>query len=243
MQRCSSKSLNSKQNRERLQKLMTTLGFSFNQPQLLLQALVHSSYAHENPKQRIAHNERLEFLGDAVLELIVSNWLYRSMPELTEGAMTRARSSAVCERSLSDAARRIGLNDYLLLGCGEQAEEAKGRPSILADAFEAVVGALYLDSGMEAATKFVEAVLDETLLQAREGLLNADYKTKLQEELQKEGPRNIAYTLINETGPAHARQFSVTVSVDGVTLGNGTGKTKKQAEQEAAQAALAKGQC
>ena len=221
--------------------LEPVLGHTFARPELLDLALTHSSWANECGTGQ-NHNERLEFLGDAVLELIVSNWLYRSMPELTEGAMTRARSSAVCERSLSDAARRIGLNDYLLLGCGEQAEETKGRPSILADAFEAVIGALYLDSGMEAATKFVEAVLGETLLQAREGLLNVDYKTKLQEELQKEGPRNIAYTLINETGPAHARQFSVAVSVDGVTLGNGTGKTKKQAEQEAAQAALATGQ-
>lgn len=156
MQPCSLKNLNSKQSRERLQKLMTALGFSFQQPQLLLQALVHSSYAHENPKLRIAHNERLEFLGDAVLELIVSHWLYRSTPELSEGAMTRARSSAVCERSLSLVARQIGLHEYLLLGCGEQTEEAKVRPSILADAYEAVVGAVYLDGGMEAARQFVE---------------------------------------------------------------------------------------
>lgn len=240
MQRCSSKNLNSKQNRERLQKLMTALGFSFNQPQLLLQALVHSSYAHENPKLRIAHNERLEFLGDAVLELIVSNWLYRSLPELSEGEMTRARSSVVCERSLSTAAYQICLHDYLLLGCGEQSDEAKVRPSILADAFEAVVGALYLDGGMDAANQFVETTLRDTLIQAGQGLLYLDYKTKLQEVLQKEGPRNIVYELEKEIGPAHARQFTVTVLVDGLRLGSGTGKTKKQAEQEAAQAALAK---
>ena len=240
MQPCSLKNLNSKQSRGRLQKLMTALGFSFQQPQLLLQALVHSSYAHENPKLRIAHNERLEFLGDAVLELIVSHWLYRSTPELSEGAMTRARSSAVCERSLSLVARQIGLHEYLLLGCGEQTEEAKVRPSILADAYEAVVGAVYLDGGMEAARQFVENTLGETLLQAEQGLLYADYKKKLQEELQKEGPRNIVYELEEETGPPHARQFRVSVSVDGVRLGSGTGKTKKQAEQDAAQAALAK---
>ena len=137
-------------------------------------------------------------------------------------------------------AQQIGLHEYLLLGCGEQTEEAKVRPSILADAYEAVVGAVYLDGGMEAARQFVENTLGETLLQAEQGLLYADYKTKLQEELQKEGPRNIVYELDEETGPPHARQFRVSVSVDGVRLGSGTGKTKKQAEQDAAQAALVK---
>ena len=217
---------------------MTTLGFSFAQPQLLLQALVHSSYANENPKMEIAHNERLEFLGDAVLELIVSNWLYRVEPELTEGAMTRARSAVVCERSLAAAARQIGLQQYILLGCGEQASDAKGRPSILADAFEAVIGAMYLDGGLAVTTTFVETVLAEMLVQARTGLLFADYKTMLQEELQKEGPKNIVYAVTIESGPAHARQFTVSVSLDGTVLGVGTGKSKKIAEQSAAQAAL-----
>ena len=217
---------------------MTTLGFSFAQPQLLLQALVHSSYANENPKLQLAHNERLEFLGDAVLELIVSNWLYKVETELAEGAMTRARSAVVCERSLAAAARRIGLHQYVLLGCGEQASESKGRPSILADAFEAVIGAMYLDGGLAVATAFVESALGEMLVQARDGLLFEDYKTKLQEELQKEGPRNIVYDVLVESGPAHARQFTVSVSVDGVELGVGTGKSKKMAEQAAAQAAL-----
>ena len=217
---------------------MTTLGFSFTQPQLLLQALVHSSYANENPKLQLAHNERLEFLGDAVLELIVSNWLYRVETELAEGAMTRARSAVVCERSLAAAARRIGLHQYVLLGCGEQASDSKGRPSILADAFEAVIGAMYLDGGLAVATAFVESTLGEMLVQARDGFLFEDYKTKLQEELQKEGPRNIVYDVMVESGPAHARQFTVSVSVDGVELGIGTGKSKKMAEQAAAQAAL-----
>lgn len=238
MQPCSSRNLNSKQSRGRLQTLMTALGFSFKQPQLLLQALVHSSYAHENPKLHLAHNERLEFLGDAVLELIVSDWLYQSSPELSEGAMTRARAAAVCEGSLSSAAGRIGLHEYLFLGCGEQSAEARVRPSILADAYEAVVGAIFLDGGMVAAKQFVETNLGDTLRQARQGMLNSDYKTSLQEELQKEGPRAIVYEVDEETGPAHARQFRVTVSVDGVRLGSGTGKSKKQAEQSAAQAAL-----
>ena len=186
MQPCSSRNLNSKQSRGRLQTLMTALGFSFKQPQLLLQALVHSSYAHENPKLHLAHNERLEFLGDAVLELIVSDWLYQSSPELSEGAMTRARAAAVCEGSLSSAAGRIGLHEYLFLGCGEQSAEARVRPSILADAYEAVVGAIFLDGGMVAAKQFVETNLGDTLRQARQGMLNSDYKTSLQEELQKE---------------------------------------------------------
>ena len=218
---------------------MAAVGFSFHRKKLLAQALVHSSYAHENPKERLQHNERLEFLGDAVLDVVVSDWLYRLKPELDEGAMTRARSSVVCELSLASAAGRIGLGEYLLLGCGERSVDHNYRASILADAFEALVGAIYLDGGPVAVAQFVERELGESMNQAEQGQLIKDYKSQLQEELQKEGPRDIVYELIKESGPAHNREFTVKVLVDGECRGEGSGKTKKEAEQQAAQKALA----
>lgn len=242
MRPCSLKSLNSKINRERLQqKLMATLGFSFQQPALLTQALIHSSYANEHPKQGLQHNERLEFLGDAVLDLVVSEWLFRTYPDLAEGPMTRARASLVRERSLAALARQINLGDYLLLGCGEKITEGGGNSSILADAFEAVIGAVYLDGGLPAVSTLIEKFFGASMAAVNQGNAIEDYKTKLQEELQREGSRDIAYELLYESGPAHAREFSVTVKVDGQPLGSGVGKTKKKAEQEAAKAALLAG--
>ena len=220
---------------------MAALGFSFKQPMLLSQALAHSSFAHENPQFPAQNNERLEFLGDAVLDLVVSEWLFGCCPELDEGAMTRARAMVVCETSLAAASLQIDLGRYLLLGCGERTSGANPRPSILADAFEAVVGAIYLDGGLVRAKAFVESVLAENLVQAREGLLISDHKSKLQEELQKDGARSIVYELVAESGPAHAREFVVQVVVDGCVLGNGSGRTKKQAEQDAAKSALQAG--
>jgi len=242
MRPCSLKNLNSKINRERLQqKLMATLGFSFQQPALLTQALIHSSYANEHPKQGLLHNERLEFLGDAVLDLVVSERLFRNHPDLAEGPMTLARSAIVRERSLADVARRINLGDYLLLGCGEKIIEGDGNSSILADAFEAVIGAVYLDGGLAAVTTMIEKFLGAAMVEVNQGVATEDYKTKLQEDLQREGSRDIVYELLRESGPAHAREFSVTVKVDGQPLGSGVGKTKKKAEQEAAKAALLAG--
>jgi ribonuclease-3 len=242
MRLCSSKKLNSKIDRERLrQKLMATLGFSFRQPELLSQALIHSSYANEHAKPEILHNERLEFLGDAVLDLVVSEWLFRTYPNLAEGPMTRARASVVRERSLAAAARQIKLGEYLLLGAGERISDDGGNASILADAFEAIIGAVFLDGGLIPATTLIEKFLGRTMAQAIAGNAIEDYKTKLQEELQKEGSRHIVYEVLTESGPAHAREFAVTVKVDGQTLGSGTGKTKKRAEQEAAKAALSTG--
>ena len=241
MQRCSSKNLKNNQSREeRLNQLAISLGFSFSQPELLDQALVHSSYANEHPKEGIRHNERLEFLGDAVLDLVVSDWLFNLTPAMDEGAMTRARASVVCERSLAAAAQTIRLGEYLLLGCGERGADRLFRPSILADALEAVAGAIYLDGGLEAVRRFAELTLGEAVRRAQKGLLLRDYKTQLQEELQKEGPRNIVYELACESGPAHKKSFEVTVLVDGQLMGRGRGSTKKAAEQQAARAGIEK---
>lgn len=239
MQPCSSRNLKNNLNRERqLDQLMATLGFSFQAPHLLAEALVHTSYAHEQPKSQIRHNERLEFLGDAVLDLVVSDWLFRVNPEMDEGTMTQARASVVCERSLALVAQRFHLGDYLLLGCGERSRHGIYPASILADAFEALIGAIYLDCGMEVVKSFIERVLEDTLLQVQNGCLIQDYKSQLQQELQKEGPRLILYQLVAQAGPSHDRTFSVEVFVDGEVLGSGVGKSKKEAEQAAAQAAL-----
>lgn len=218
--------------------MANSLGFSFSHPDLLAQALVHSSYANEHPKEGLQHNERLEFLGDAVLDLVVSDWLYHLDPAMDEGIMTRVRASIVCERSLAATAQHFHLGEHLLMGCGELGQSGRCRASILADTFEALVGAVFLDSGIEAVYRFVESTLGDTLRLAQQGLLLRDYKSQLQEELQKEGPRTIAYELLHESGPAHDRFFEVAVQAEGVVLGRGTGNSKKAAEQQAAKAGL-----
>lgn len=239
MLHCSSKNLKNKLNRERqLNQLMTTLGFSFHNPQLLGEALVHSSYANEQSKTQVRHNERLEFLGDTVLDLVVSDWLFQVKPEMDEGTMTQARASVVCERSLATAAQNIQLGSYLLLGCGERSRDGKYPSSILADAFEALIGAVYLDGGIEVVRAFVERWLQEILVQVENGCLIQDYKSQLQQELQKDGAHIIVYQLIEQSGPAHDRTFAVEVTADGKVLGAGTGKSKKEAEQAAAKDAL-----
>ena len=239
MPHCWSKNLKNKQNRERqLEYFTTSLGFSFRQPELLAEALVHSSYAHEHAKTAMPHNERLEFLGDAVLDLAISERLFRAIPNLNEGLMTQARAAVVCEKSLAAVAQQLHPGDFLLLGCGERSRDGKYPASILADALEAVIGAIYLDGGLEPVQRFIDRFLGAELLRAQQGSIIQDYKTQLQQELQKEGPRAIAYQLISQTGPPHDRTFAVEVWVDGEVFGSGSGKSKKEAEQVAAQAAL-----
>ena len=241
MRHCSSKNLQNKRSREnRLNQWAESLGFSFHSPELLAQALVHSSYANEHAQDGVVHNERLEFLGDAVLDLVVSDWLYKLTPEMDEGAMTRARASVVCESNFAAAAQSLHLGDFILLGCGERTGKNQYRASILSDAFEALAGAIYLDSGLAAVRRFAELALGDAVLRSQQGLMVKDYKSLLQEELQKTGPREIVYELICESGPAHNRSFEVLVRVVGQCLGNGLGKTKKAAEQQAAKAALEK---
>lgn len=221
-----------------LLKFCQNLGISFKNLQLLHQALTHTSYANEAKNQHLLHNERLEFLGDAVLELSTSTYLYHHFSKLPEGELTKARSGVVCEASLYKQALKISLGEYLLLGHGEIMTGGKERPSILADAFEAVIGAIYLDQGYECASKYVIDRLAEELVVANQSKNLQDYKTLLQERVQRHPGQKILYELLGAKGPDHAKVFDVAVRINGLAYGTGRGRTKKEAEQKAAEKAL-----
>lgn len=216
------------------------LGVTFRDLSLLDQALTHTSFANEALHQKVVHNERLEFLGDAVLELSTSNYLFRQFPALSEGDLTKARASVVCEAALHRRALAVDLGSFLLLGHGEQATGGRERPSILADAFEAVIGALYLDQGWQAASDYVVRQLRQEFLEVERGHSIKDYKTMLQEIVQRHAGQHIVYELLSATGPDHAKEFQVAVRVNGLAYGVGVGRSKKAAEQSAAQEALPK---
>ena len=218
--------------------LETRLGHQFRQRALLETALTHSSWANENRGAGALCNERLEFLGDSILGVTVADFLYRRYPDMPEGRMTRLRAELVCEQSLYRVACALELGGCLRLGKGEERNGGRARPSILSDAVEALIAALYLDAGMEAAADFIRASL-LTDLDAAEPLCSADYKTALQEIVQRESGRTLAYELTGESGPDHAKVFCVRVLLNGEPIGEGTGRTKKEAEQFAARAALA----
>jgi ribonuclease-3 len=219
-----------------MDKLEDKLGYAFRRKELLATALTHSSWANENKSSGKACNERLEFLGDAILGFVVASYLYESAPEMPEGQMTRVRAELVCERSLLGAADALGVGEHLKLGRGEELGGGRSRPSILADAFEAIVAAVFLDGGMECArsvvSRFILAGLDEG---AKSG---CDYKTLLQELVQRKIGQTLSYHLTGESGPDHMKRFSVEVRVSGEVKGTGDGKNKKEAEQAAARAAL-----
>lgn len=221
-----------------LQEISASLGIMFSRIQLLHQALTHTSYANEIKRSHIEHNERLEFLGDAVLELIVSSYLYEHFPNLPEGELTKARAAIVCEATLAKRAALLEMGNYLLFGRGERATGGKRRASILADAFEAVIGAIYLDHGIEAATSFVLGQLREDLSEIASGNYTQDYKTVLQEVVQKNSDNKVSYEILSETGPDHNKRFHIAVLVNDVKYGSGLGKSKKEAEQHAAKEAL-----
>lgn len=212
--------------------LEEVLGIHFNNKSLLTEALTHSSYGNEH---NTPYNERLEFLGDAVIELLMSQYLYLKS-EISEGQMTKKRAQSVCEEALVKYADKINLKEYMLLGHGEELSNGRNRPAIIADCFEAVFGAVYLDQGY-----FVTYELFEKLVIPHLDLLNdiKDYKSTLQEYVQS-FKNTITYELISEEGPAHDKTYTVKVLMDGVTLGIGIGKTKKEAEQNAAKEALEK---
>lgn len=210
----------------------------FNNWELLNQALTHTSFANENRQFNISHNERLEFLGDAVLQLIVSDYLFKTYPDHLEGELTKIRATIVCEACLARQATQLNLGSFLLLGKGEELSGGRVRISILADAFEAVIGAVYLDGGIEAATQFVLRQLESELCSVRRGEYAKDYKTALQELVQRNGDCKIAYEVVQETGPDHNKFFTVTVSINGLQKGTGSGKSKKEAEQAAAANAI-----
>jgi ribonuclease-3 len=218
--------------------LQKTLGITLGNPGLLEQALVHSSYINENPGYALSHNERLEFLGDAVLDCIVADKLYRDFPEFTEGEMTRLRAALVRRDTLADIARGISLGDYLYMGKGEESSGGRSKAPNLAGALEAVIAAVYLDRGLAATTELVFKLLGDVWTQVIQQGTGVDYKSKLQEVMQSRLQLTPSYRLVTETGPDHDKRFTVDVLAGNRTLGSGTGKSKKLAETEAARIAL-----
>lgn len=212
------------------------LQYKFNNKELLKNALTHSSYANEIHSLS-GSNERLEFLGDSVLSIIVSEYLYNNFKKLPEGELTKIRASLVCEKTLCMFSKQINVGSYLLLGKGEANNHGNERASILADAFEAILAAIFIDGGMEAAKKHVlRFIVPE--LDNREFDLFTDYKTSLQEVIQRNPEERLTYVLIDETGPDHDKRFTVEVHLNSNVIGTGVGKSKKQAEQQAAHQAL-----
>lgn len=224
-------------NVSRLHELEEKLGYRFRDPELLRQALTHSSYANEHHLKKHSDNERLEFLGDAVLELTSSEFLYEKYPNYAEGSLTKLRASLVCEPTLAFCTRELDLGSYLYLGKGEDHTGGRSRKSILSDALEAVIGAIYLDGGFANAKEFV---LKYILTDIEHKQLFYDSKTILQEVVQAKGSHTLQYEVIREEGPDHDKHFIVEVRMDDAPVGEGAGHTKKAAEQEAAYQALLK---
>jgi ribonuclease-3 len=219
--------------------LMGHLGFKWLDPKLFLQALTHSSYAHENRQLHLVHNQRLEFLGDAVLELVMSEHLYRTYRNCPEGTLTKMRAGIVCEPSLAEVAVRMNLGQCLLMGRGEERSGGRKRPSILADAVEALIGAIYMDRGLEYVKAFILRELAPVIEKVTaKGGYAGDYKTELQELVQQRTENTLAYDIIDEHGPDHNKTFVAAVNFRGGNWGTGTGRTKKEAEQAAAKDAL-----
>ena len=219
-----------------MKDLETAIGYRFKNISLLQNALTHSSYANERWHNSLLSNERLEFLGDSVLGMLVAEYLFRTFPNRPEGELTRMRADMVCEKTLAAVAGRIELGKHLMLGNGEEQGGGRTRESILADAVESVIAASFLDGGMAAARKFIEQfILVEVPVKK---LHNADYKTALQERVQQKKNQVLSYALTGETGPDHDKRFDVEVSLNGSVVGAGSGSSKKRAEQMAARDAL-----
>ncbi len=220
-----------------MRELEEKLGYRFKNIGLLEHAMTHSSYANEHRSAGITSNERLEFLGDSVLGMVVAEHLFAVHPNMPEGELTRTRAALVCETSLYEVARALNLGRYLRLGKGEDAGGGRTRPSILADATEATLAAVYLDGGMESVRPIIQTyILDKE----QEKSVDRDYKTALQELVQRHPGQAVSYRLVDETGPDHARVFVMEVSVGGKPAGIGRGRSKKEAEQMSAKAALEK---
>lgn len=220
----------------KLSEFENNIGYEFKDKDLLVLALSHSSYANEHGRGYLACNERLEFLGDAVLELVVSDALFFKYPKMREGELTKMRARLVCEPSLAAFSEKISLRDYILLGHGEEKTGGRDRKSIISDCMEALIGAIYLDSDITRARAFVEEMV---LSDIENTAFFSDNKTRLQEIAQAEG-RVPVYSLVREEGPPHSKTFTMDVRVEGQVLGIGSAGTKKEAEQEAAGMALQK---
>jgi len=223
-------------NQDKLEKM---LELKFRNIEVIKQAFTHSSYVNEHREGRTSDNERLEFLGDAVLELGVSQHLYRKYPDMPEGEMTKLRAAIVCEPSLDVFARSLNFGEHILLGKGEEMTGGRNRPALLADVFEAFLGALYLDQGFNTALDFLEK---HVFPQIETGAFShgMDYKSKLQEVVQQDKNQTIEYQIVDEKGPSHNKEFVAELLINGRVLGSGVGRTKKEAEQRAAKDALDK---
>ncbi len=218
-----------------LEDIEKELGYTFKQKELLKKALTHTSYAYE---KKVDSNEKLEFLGDSILEFISSKYLYNNYPKLKEGEMTKVRATVVCEKSLYKIAKKHNFSDFLYLGKSEQITGGKNRPAILADSVEAVIAAIYLDGGLEQAENFIVTNLKDEIEIATKHVGDKDYKTVLQEKLQEHGDVKIVYEITKEKGPDHDKSFEAQVSVNGKVLAKGKGKSKKEAHMQAAKKAL-----
>jgi len=219
-----------------IKDLETAIGYRFRNITLLQNALTHSSYANEHWHDSLRSNERLEFLGDSILGMVVAEHLYRNFPDRPEGELTRMRADMVCETSLARIAEKIDLGRHLLLGNGEEQGGGRGRPSILADAVESVIAASFLDGGMAAAEGIISRFVLNHVPVSK--LQNLDYKTTLQELIQQKKNQQLSYQMVSEKGPDHDKEFFVEVSLNGTVVGKGSGSSKKRAEQDAARAAI-----
>ncbi len=218
-----------------LKEIESKIGYNFNDKSLLSNALTHSSYANE---KKIQSNERLEFLGDSVLSIIISEYIYKRLNRINEGDLSKLRASIVCETSLFKAAKRISLDGAIRLGNGEEQTGGRKRPSIVSDAFEAVIAAIYLDGGLEVAREWVLGNTKSDIEEAISGKRNNDYKTALQEKIQKKHLGDIEYQLIEELGMDHNKTFIMGVYLNNEKIGEGEGNSKKEAQQQAAKNAL-----
>ena len=219
-----------------IKDLEAAIGYKFKNITLLQNALTHSSYANEQWHDSLKSNERLEFLGDSILGMVVAEHLYKTQPDRPEGDLTRMRADMVCERSLAEIAQKLNLGSHLLLGKGEEQGGGRNRPSILADAVESVIAACFLDGGMAPAKNFIRTfVLCNVPVVT---MKNVDYKTALQELVQQKKNQVLSYKLVGESGPDHDKKFLVELSLNGQMIGKGVGTSKKRAEQDAARVAL-----
>ncbi len=214
-----------------MKEIERKIGYEFSDKQLLKTALSHSSYANENHTR---NNERLEFLGDSVLSIVVSDYIFKKMENVNEGDLSKFRATLVCEQSLAEISKKINLSELVFLGRGEEKMGGRRRPSIISDAFEALLGAIYLDSGIESARKWVLSLMEDRILDTLDGKLYRDYKTTLQEIVQRDGKSSVSYKTISEAGKEHDKCFEVQVYVNGDPKCKAKGRSKKEAEQQAA---------
>lgn len=223
-----------------IKEIENIVDYIFKDKNIIATALTHSSYANEKKAKKLKYNERIEFLGDSVLSLVISEYLFTKYPNLPEGQLTVTRAKIVCESSLSKCATDIELGKYLLLGKGEELSGGRNKSSVLSDAFEALIGAIYTDGGFETARNFILKYMEQIIKGCVEGKVFFDFKTQLQELVQQKGEQNISYNVVNENGPDHNKTFETEVRINDVIQGRGRGHSKKESEQNAAKNALDK---